>query len=932
MWYFCCAQIFTLLLITSQTDGEVCSVKDYGENYVSYIVCPPGEVMRSNVWFKFNKEGDRLEITCNKNSSAEQLQRYLTSIPRLKKEPVNLTYLKLKGCPAPGGSESFSSWLSMLGSQVGSLRHLNFRSTSSGDEAILKSENFVGLENLTTIELWGSLETLGPKLLSNLTSLEDFKCSRNHKGAMLTSVHELAFNQNKNLRKIRISNSMVSTIHEDTFKGLKSLESLDIGHNKITSIPEKLLSDLQGLKELILRHNSIVELPQNLLLNNPNLETFSVQYQTIRGGEILKIPANLFQNSANLVYLRLRGNFLNTLPNRLFKGLQKLKILELNENNLTNSAITGDKLKDLDSLEEINLTRNQFTSPLTDLLHSVKDTLKKVDLKHNHLSTFESGWATDFMNLEEINLQNNSLRGTLHQPDFHFKSASVVKVDLQDNQINRLILDQKSDPCVKPTAKLNLKNNQIACDCFAYELRPIMSSKKSRPEKSCIFVEGLENQECPNDEEQATKLKDASPDSLTCRIECGEVLPNKLFQRCHCLYMPSKNSAVVDCSPGGLSLTGGKAEIVAEKIEEIKVVLRDNDLTELHSSMWKVANNTSAKIKYLDVSNNNIDKILQEHLPDDLSELFLDNNRITGFNENTLKHLNNSFESHSIHLGDNPYSCKCSKSKVFIEFLNSGLKAKINDTNDINFTCSPSLPLNSKDRDIMSELCHATASVYGSSLLFAIVGVGLLGLVLKKKEYLQLRFYSLPWVFDRFPEDWNLKYDAFISYSDHDKDFVEGTLWPQLEKNKSYSCCVHVRDFVVGDPISDQILRAVGQSRRTIIVLSPEYAAATWTKLEFQAAHTKASGNPRQRLIIVIPPEKDLPDQDDVDEDLQAYYATALKADDPKFWTKLKLALPQKEEERVLRDQIEEEDKKETQGIRLTERIDEVTDIIRQIS
>ena len=42
--------------------------------------------------------------------------------------------------------------------------------------------------------------------------------------------------------------------------------------------------------------------------------------------------------------------------------------------------------------------------------------------------------------------------------------------------------------------------------------------------------------------------------------------------------------------------------------------------------------------------------------------------------------------------------------------------------------------------------------------------------------------------------------------------------------------------------------------------------------------------------------------------------------------------MPQKEEERVLRDNIEEEDKKETQGIRLTERIDEVTDIIRQIA
>ena len=396
-----------------------------------------------------------------------------------------------------------------MGIQVGSLRYLKLGSISRRDEAILKSENFAGLQNLTNIELSGSLETLGPKLLSNLISLEEFKCSR----AMLTSVHELAFNQNKNLRTIKIQNSMVSTIHRDTFKGLRNLESLNLGHNKLTSIPEDLLTDLHELKELILRHNSIAELPQNLIHKTPNLAT-------------------------------------------------------------------------------------------------------------------------------------------------------------------------------------------------------------------------------------------------------------------------------------------------------------------------------------LDVSNNKIDQIFQEHLPENLSKLFLDNNLITGFDEETLKHLNSSFESNSIHLGHNPYSCECSKFKVFIEFLNLGLKAKIKDANNINFICYPHQHLRYMS-DIMSEMCPVTVSVYASYFIFANLLVFLLALVLKKKEYLQDRFYSLPWVLNCFPEDWNLKYDVFISYSDHDKDFVEGTLWPQLEKNKSYSCCVHVRDFVVGDAILDQIFRAVGQSRRTIIVLSPEYAAATWTKLEFQAAHSK---------------------------------------------------------------------------------------------
>ena len=52
-------------------------------------------------------------------------------------------------------------------------------------------------------------------------------------------------------------------------------------------------------------------------------------------------------------------------------------------------------------------------------------------------------------------------------------------------------------------------------------------------------------------------------------------------------------------------------------------------------------------------------------------------------------------------------------------------------------------------------------------------------------------------------------------------------------------CCVHTRDFKVGDPIPDQILASVEQSRRTVIVLSKEYTQATWTSMEFTAAHQR---------------------------------------------------------------------------------------------
>ena len=43
-------------------------------------------------------------------------------------------------------------------------------------------------------------------------------------------------------------------------------------------------------------------------------------------------------------------------------------------------------------------------------------------------------------------------------------------------------------------------------------------------------------------------------------------------------------------------------------------------------------------------------------------------------------------------------------------------------------------------------------------------------------------------------------------------------------------CCIHTRDWSVGEMIPDQIVASVHQSRRTLIVLSPEYVACSWTR------------------------------------------------------------------------------------------------------
>ena len=52
-------------------------------------------------------------------------------------------------------------------------------------------------------------------------------------------------------------------------------------------------------------------------------------------------------------------------------------------------------------------------------------------------------------------------------------------------------------------------------------------------------------------------------------------------------------------------------------------------------------------------------------------------------------------------------------------------------------------------------------------------------------------------------------------------------------------CCIHERDWAVGEFIPFQIVDSVNQSRRTLIIISPEYSASKWTMMEFKCAHSR---------------------------------------------------------------------------------------------
>lgn len=94
-------------------------------------------------------------------------------------------------------------------------------------------------------------------------------------------------------------------------------------------------------------------------------------------------------------------------------------------------------------------------------------------------------------------------------------------------------------------------------------------------------------------------------------------------------------------------------------------------------------------------------------------------------------------------------------------------------------------------------------------------------------------------------------YDVFISYSLADQKWVWERLLPRLEMAE-LKVIIDERDFQPGAPILDERARAVQQSRKTVLVLSPDYRASEWSQFESLLVQTLDPGAVKRRLVPVV--------------------------------------------------------------------------------
>ncbi len=104
------------------------------------------------------------------------------------------------------------------------------------------------------------------------------------------------------------------------------------------------------------------------------------------------------------------------------------------------------------------------------------------------------------------------------------------------------------------------------------------------------------------------------------------------------------------------------------------------------------------------------------------------------------------------------------------------------------------------------------------------------------------------------------KYDAFISYSHLDEKWVYDVLLQRLEQ-EGLTICIDERNFQIGVPSLINIERAVQQSRKTLLVLTPDWVASQWTDFEALLIQTKDPVGRGQRMLPLMVRNCVLPDR-----------------------------------------------------------------------
>ncbi|XP_077156171.1 toll-like receptor 2 [Paroedura picta] len=658
-----------------------------------------------------------------------------------------------------------------------------------------------------------------------------------------------------NLRTLLLHSNRIHTINDDAFRFLVKLEHLDLSKNSLSHLSPSWFRHLSSLQQLNIKGNKYSDL----------------------GG----IP--LFSDLEKLRFLYLGNDgYFSTLWKQDFEGISVLEELEIEAQNL--GQYEQGSLKPIKIIKHMILNVHSFAT-LTEITHDITNSVMCFELRN--IQSMNNRYMNRFHSLGSAVVQKIILRNVVLS-DYSVGEIAPIFKDL--NQLHEL---EVVDSIFNGTGAINdlgglhsaraldvITIRNLTIDLFYRftDLSGIMhlvnKIVRLTIENSKVFM---------------------VPSGLSESFHSLEYLDFSvnILQDLTVQHSFSKNAfpklRTLNMSQNALSDLGTVATSIAHLVNLTTLdVSRNNfdrmpksctwpqSLTFLNISGCKINSLTTCipqSLEVLDVSNNNLN-VFRLSLPQ-LQELYITNNKLTNLpdatfisnvqlmvvRENKLmdfskEKLGKFAQLQMLDARTNSFSCSCQ----FLNFVQSqeGISKVLVGWPE-NYICdSPSTVKGKQVQVAQLSLieCHKTSVVFLICILMLVI---LMVVAILCYKLHAIWYMKMTWAWlqaKRKPRrDLNKEicYDAFVSYSEHDSEWVENVMVQELEQaNPPFKLCLHKRDFMPGKWIVDNIIDSIEKSYKTLFVLSEHFVQSEWCKYELDFSHFRLFDENNDAVILIL--------------------------------------------------------------------------------
>ena len=746
-----------------------------------------------------NSPFEKLKVLLTLNMSYNQISQMSSTAFRGLKllESLDLSKNKLVDVP----KVIFSDMRNLL------YLNLNFNwFTVIPDQALVPLSSlqylyFINMGDICEIDL-GSLENM-----TNLSILHIF-------------INDLQTNISSNelysLRKLSLHNFVfgwewadkIYSISKDAFAPLTSnLAFLQIPFTALPAILSlqhpcqnlRLIGDAYFVQIL---DNSSLQILQKW---NTSLQLFALTLLTLE-----RVEDYAFTWISNLHILDLSSNKINYLAEDAFYGLNSLLQLILYDNSLT--YLPSDVLevfRKSGSLQYIDLSSNEITKRIEQKAFSaVSTSLSYLDLEINIRGIAYTDWIDLLQNLKHLTLTCLGYYGTV------YITAHRTLPSLQT--IHIINFDK-----VKFQKPLCILFPSIEVSMWSSYSQLVSLFPLGEAVQGCTFLKKLDLSGVL----QNTNLADFKHLNITMfnletlRLARNEIMSVKLF-----FFINAPTLKHLDVA--GNDIKTIDSEIANKYSCLINLNMQDNELTSLSGLQHLTS------LQNLNAASNEIAEIATWLLPETLQTLDLSNN---------------------------PYHCTC-KIEPFRNWISSDKKTFLQPG---QYVCAT--PDNLKGISITAVELHCTskATFYLSVtipcvLLFCV----LLIILYRYRWHIKYKLFLIYRNYHQFPNNdadfelLQLKYHAYVAYNENsaeDDAWVMDELQPNMEEGlEPLRLCMKSRDFTPGHFLLDSIDESIHQSRKTILVLSPNFVASEWCYHEMQMAQMRLLDDNLDVVVLVL--------------------------------------------------------------------------------